>query len=250
MENTNPFENPPSKSEFSGYWIPSHNAKVIKEGITSNKAPFLPDANGNIKAEPVYSLSQGYCLPATRLIPVQFEKMDKGYRSNIVATRRQITDAGNSLKDGEKGVLYNFKGKDDNIHTTALFFPEQTENPQSVIDRAKEKIQPRGNLKEIDMEITSGKPVEYLGTYIAACKGGMRLSVSPEIAEEFKNNMMTHVSNDLKKSGEKNRDIDSVGNILFNADRRSTEILKTLALEQATSHSPQKAKKQEMEVCF
>ena len=67
-ENTNPFENPVSKSEFSGFWIPSHNAKVMKAGLDKNKAPFLPDHNGNIKAEPVYTLSQGYCLPASRLV--------------------------------------------------------------------------------------------------------------------------------------------------------------------------------------
>ena len=154
-ENTNPFENPPPKSEFSGFWIPSHNAKVMKTGLETNKAPFLPDKNGNIKAEPVYTLSQGYCLPASRLIPVQFEKMNKGYESNIVATRHQITESGNELKDGEKGVLYNFKGKDENFHTTALFFPEQTENPQAVIDLAKDKIHQPTNLKGLSINIDS-----------------------------------------------------------------------------------------------
>lgn len=58
-ENTNSFETPVSKSEFSGFWIPSHNAKVMKAGLDANKAPSLPDQNGNIKAEPVYTLSQG-----------------------------------------------------------------------------------------------------------------------------------------------------------------------------------------------
>ena len=59
----------------------------------------------------------------------------------------------------------------------------------------------------------------------------MNLSVSPEIAEEFKKSMV-NVNNDLKKAKNRDRSIDSVGNILFNADRRGTEILKTLALEQ------------------
>ena len=139
-ENTNPFETPVSKSEFSGFWIPSHNAKVMKAGLDANKAPFLPDHNGKVKAEPVHTLSQGYCLPASRLIPVQFEKMKKGYESNIVATRNQINEAGTELKDGEKGVLYNFKGKDENFHTAAVFFPEQTENPGVIMEMAKDKI--------------------------------------------------------------------------------------------------------------
>lgn len=50
MEQTNPFDKPVSKQEFNGYWIPRHNAKVMKQGIEENKAPFLPDSTGVIKA--------------------------------------------------------------------------------------------------------------------------------------------------------------------------------------------------------
>lgn len=77
MDATEPFEKPISKSEFSGYWIPSHNAKVAKAGIEANAAPFLPDANGNIKAESIYNASTGHCLQGSRLIPVQFKRMKK-----------------------------------------------------------------------------------------------------------------------------------------------------------------------------
>ena len=50
--------------------------------------------------------------------------MKKEYRLNIGATRNQISKAGTELEDGEKGVLYNFKNKDENFHTAAVFFPE------------------------------------------------------------------------------------------------------------------------------
>ena len=235
------------KKRISGFWITSHNAKVMKAGLDANKAPFLPDQNGNIKAEPVYTLSQGYCLPASRLIPVQFEKMKKGYESNIVATRNQIGEVGTELKDGEKGVLYNFKGKDENFHTAAVFFPEQTENPEVILEMAKDKINQPTNLKGLSLTIESAEPVEYLGSYIAACKSGMNLSVSPEIAEDFKKNIMVNVNNDLKKAENRDKSIDSVGNILFNADRRGTEILKTLAFEQ-NQNSSMAPKKQESEM--
>ena len=54
-ENTNPFATPVSKSEFSGFWIPSHNAKVMKAGLDTNKVPFLSDQNGKVKG--IHSLS-------------------------------------------------------------------------------------------------------------------------------------------------------------------------------------------------
>ena len=71
-KNTHPLETPVSKSEFCGFWLPSHNAKAMKTGLDANKVPFLPDQNGNIKAEPVYTLSQGCSLHASRFILVQF----------------------------------------------------------------------------------------------------------------------------------------------------------------------------------
>lgn len=78
------------QDEFNGFWIPHHNAKVMKRGFEENKAPFLPDASGNIKAEPIYNGASGYCLPANRLIPVQFAKMENGYNSNIVFPRSTV----------------------------------------------------------------------------------------------------------------------------------------------------------------
>lgn len=249
MENANPFEKPVGKNEFNGFWIPAHNAKVMKAGIESNKAPFLPNAEGEIKAEAIYSIGSGYCLPGNRLIPVQFEKFNKGYTSNVVATKSLIKEMENSLKDGEKGVMYNFKGKDDAFHTATLYFPEQTEKPDDLIAMANNSIEKQENLKDIQLTIGSSEPVEYLGAYLAACKGGMKLSVDQQVAEDFKNKIMVNVENDIKKADNRDKNIESVGNILFNADKRGTEILRTLAQEQNRSQEPKK-QEQEMEVCF
>ena len=46
------------------------------------------------------------------------------------------------------------------------------------------------NLKDVSMVIASSEPKEYLGTYMAACKSGMKLSVDPQNAEEFKAKLM------------------------------------------------------------
>ena len=135
MDTPNPFENPVTKDEFNGFWIPRHNAKVIKRGFEENKAPFLPDSSGNIKVDPIYNAASGYCLPANRLIPVQFAKMENGYESNVVATRTSIGAMENTLKENEKGVFYNFKDETGEIHTASLFFPEQTQDPQAMLNK-------------------------------------------------------------------------------------------------------------------
>lgn len=76
------------------------------------------------------------------------------------------------------------------------------------------------NLKNFSLAIGSSEPTEYLGSYLAACRNGMKLSVSPEIAEEFKGKIMVNLNNDLKKSEDRDKKIESFGNILFNADKR------------------------------
>ena len=68
--------------------------------------------------------------------------------------------------------------------------------------------------------------------------------------EKFKQNIMPHLDNDLKNINEKDKSIESVSNILYNADRRATEICKTLSSEQSQSAAPAKKKQEEMEMCF
>lgn len=254
MENTNPLENPVSKQEFNGYWIPRHNAKVMKQGLEENKAPFLPDSTGVIKAEPIYNMATGYCLPANRLIPVQFAKMQNGFNSNIVATRTTLSGLENGIKENEKGVFYNFKDEQGEIHTSSLFFAEQTQNPEALIAASKDKIQQKTNLKDVSMVIASSEPKEYLGTYMAACRSGMKLSVDPQIAEEFKSKLMPTLENDLKKQEERNKELPTLSNLLFDADKRATEITRTLSQSQAPEQNlaPKQPKKQtqDMEMCF
>ena len=139
MPNTNPFETPVSKNEFNGYWIPSHNAKVMKKGLEENSAPFLPDTSGNIKAEAVYSLSTGKCLPANRLIPVQFEKMKMGYESNIVVSKSTISEM-------------NTEGKGRQFPHGCVLLPRADRNPRSLQRACTGKNpsarQPQGHLHD------------------------------------------------------------------------------------------------------
>ncbi len=249
MEQKNPFKKPVSKDEFNGFWIPHHNAKVMKRGLEENKAPFLPDASGNIKAEPIYNAASGYCLPASRLIPVQFAKMENGYNSNIVIPRSTVTALKNSIKENEKGVFYNFKNEQGEIHVASLFFPEQTQNPDDAINATKDKIQQIDNLKDVSMIIASSEPKEYLGSYIAACRSGIKLSVDPQIAEEFKSKIMPALENDIRDPEKRDKNLPTLSNILFEADKRGSEICKTLAAESSQSVAP-KQKKTEMEMCF
>ena len=96
----------------------------------------------------------------------------------------------NTLKENKKGVFYNFKDETGEIHTVSLFFPEQTQDPQSMLNAIRDKIMPASSLKDVSMVIASSELKEYIGTYMAACKSGMKLSVDPQIAEEFKAKLM------------------------------------------------------------
>ena len=136
--------------------------------------------------------------------------------------------------------------------SSSLFFAEQTQNPDALIAASKDKIQQKTNLKDYSMVIASNEPKEYLGTYMAACGSGMKLSVDPQIAEEFKKKLMPTLENDLKKQEERNKELPTLSNLLFDADKRATEITKSLSQSAEQNQAPKQQKKQtqDYDMCF
>ena len=63
---------------------------------------------------------------------------------------------------------------------------------------------------------------------------------------------MPVLENDLKKPEEHNNALPSLSNVLFDADKRSTEIIRTLSQENGQSMQPKqkKTQSQDMEMCF
>lgn len=245
LDTNKPFNNSVSEKQFNGFYIPSHNAKIIKESIENGTAPFLPDQAGNVNAKPVINGNTGYCLNAKDLIPLQIVGKDN---SNIAVTYKTTQNIGTRVKEGEKGFFYNFKREDNTIGTSQFFFPEQTENPQLVKDAVNEKVA-KNKLPQINktIEILSGNPEEYLGTYVAACKSGASLKVNPEISEEFKKNFTAVLDNQLSKKADRNAEIDTLSNFMFKVDQKANSINKELYAErrQEMQKTQQQSKKKE-----
>ncbi len=243
IDTNKPFNNSVSEKQFNGFYIPSHNAKIIKESIENGTAPFLPDKDGNITAKPVINGNTGYCLNAKDLLPLQILEKEN---SNVVVTYKTTQNLGTRIKEGEKGFFYNFQREDKTVGTSQYFFPEQTENPQLIQDFAAEKVAKTG-LKNLDktIEITSAEPEEYLGKYVAACKSGAGLKVNPEIAEEFKQNFTAVLNNQLAKKAERNSEIDTLSGFMFKVDQKANTVNKELSAEIRKEHQKQNAHKQE-----
>lgn len=245
LDTNKPFNNSVSEKQFNGFYIPSHNAKIIKESIENGTAPFLPDQAGNVNAKPVINGNTGYCLNAKDLIPLQIVGKDN---SNIAVTYKTTQNIGTRVKEGEKGFFYNFKREDNTIGTSQFFFPEQTENPQLVKDTVNEKVA-KNKLPQINktIEIQSANPEEYLGTYVAACKSGASLKVNSEISEEFKKNFTAVLDNQLSKKADRNAEIDTLSNFMFKVDQKANSINKELYAErrQEMQKTQKQSKKKE-----
>ncbi len=257
-----PFESNVSEKRFSGNWIPYHNAKMIREAMENGTAPFLPNEKGEIVARPIYNANTGYCINAKDLIPLQIVARNNPAAdySTIVATKNSIDAAQTSVKAGEKGFFYNFKREDGSIGTTQFFFPEQTEHPERVIDAASKKISATQNKHRKNgenaqvrgsVEITSPDAEEYLAKYVAACKTHSSLKCAPEVAAEFKKNLSAVLDNQFAKKGEFKREVGNLGKLLFNADKKSVEIVRQINAESRETEqrkSPEKKHKVEMSV--
>lgn len=243
LNTNNPFNNSISEKQFNGFYIPEHNAKIIKESIENGTAPFLPDQNGNINAKPIINGNTGYCLNAKDLIPMQIIKNDN---SNIAVTYKTTQNLGTRIKEGEKGFFYNFQREDKTVGTSQFFFPEQTKDPELIKEKIAQKVSKTG-VKKIDktLEITSSNPEEYLGTYIAACKYEANLKVNSQMAEEFKQKFTDILNNQIKEKNERNAKIDTLSKFMFKADQKANSISKELS--SAIHHENQKKTHAEFE---
>ena len=102
------------------------------------------DLYGYTKVDPIYNAASGYCLPAGRLIPVQFAKMENGYESNVVATRTSIGAMENTLKENKKGVFYNFKDETGEIHTVYIRDPDKRDKTMPTLSNISFEADKRG----------------------------------------------------------------------------------------------------------
>lgn len=232
LDQNNPFNNSISEKQFNGYFVQNHNAKLIYDAIENGTAPFLPDVNGNVNTKAIFNGNTGFCVNAKDLIPL---KIIQGDQSNMVVTYKSVQNAKTVIKEGEKGFFYNFQREDKTIGTSQFFFPEQTQDPQKVIDNISKninKLYPNGipNSNKV-IEITSSDPLNYLSEYVAACKSGSTLKVSSEIAQEFKDKMIPILKNQTAKYDNKNVELDSLGNFMFKVDQKANEINKEFFAE-------------------
>lgn len=235
-----------SNKDWNGAYVPKHTAKLIKAGIENGTAPFIPN-NGQLNPSLIFNVNTGHALEAKDLIPVILTKVEKGYESNAVGTFSTMNKIGNSVKENEKGVFYNFKGSDGEYHHSAYFFGEQLENPAAFAEHASKNFKQAQNLSKETLVIASPEVSEYLGTYVAACKSGAKVEVTPEIAEQFKTNILAVAENELKRTNaEKNPQIPKLSDLLFEVEKKSSAIVKNREKELGIETKPQhQSKKQE-----
>lgn len=244
-----------SKNDWNGAYVPKHTAKLIKSGIENGTAPFIP-TDGRISPQLICNANTGYALEAKDMIPVLLTKAEKGYESNVVGTKKSMDNAKTSIKADEKGVWYNFKGKDGEFHHSAYFFPEQAEQPERLKEFAQGNIKQKQNFTNDTIKIESADATEYLAAYVAACKSGAKVEVSPEIAEQFKQNILAVADNELVKySAMKNPNLPKMTDLLSNVEKRASEIVKSREKElgigqeqRAQSFKPKENKRKPVEM--
>lgn len=230
-------ENKPSEKAFNGFYIPAHNAKLIKEGLEKGDSPLLPGADGTLNPTAIYNSRTGYILPASVLIPAQIAKAENNFESNLVSTSFNLREAGTQRKTGEKGLWFNYKAKDGTIQTTQYLFGDQAENPKAVIDYAnRNKIKDRKALDGINIELDN--PDNYLSAYLAAAKSGLKVEVKPEVVNEFKEKMTKICENQMKNTKDRDKDIPLLNNYLFDNDQKSIDIIKEVAQANKIELSP------------
>jgi len=221
----------PSKNEWIGLYVPKHTAKLILRGIADNTLPLLPTKNDYINVRPIFNANTGYILAAKDLIPAQIVKINNGYKGNIVGTKNTINKAGTHIKEGEKGLWYNWQDEDKQFHHSALFFAEQTVDPEKFLENVQIKQLQR--LQAVTFKINT--PEEYLPMYLAAAKSGASLTVSTEVARKF-TDQLRHLCKEEFMTNFNTEPHTILHSVLFAADIEANKIVK--ATEQKRGVTP------------
>lgn len=232
-----------SSRDWNGVFVPKHTAKLINKTFEDGTSPFIP-VDGKINPPFVYNVNTGFAPDAKDLIPLQLTKIEKGYDSSAFGTYSSMGKAGTRIKTGEKGLFFNFLGQDGELHHSAYFFAEQTEQPENFLGFADKNLRQRQNLKNRTIKIESANVEDFLSAYVASSRSGASIEVSPEVAEDFKKNLLEITSNELSKTeAERNPKIPKLDDVLFNADKKAKEIVRSL--EKKNGIEPLNHKKQE-----
>ena len=124
-----------SPKDYSGYYIIRQKAKLIKEGIESNTAPFLPNHEGKLNPILVCNAQTGLALNAKEMIPAVLIKVKNGYESDVVGTYGMAAKNNTSIKQGEKGIGRVFQGDDDvDVAVVPALIPGETAKQSDSLD--------------------------------------------------------------------------------------------------------------------
>lgn len=232
------------KANMAGYQNSKNNAIMIKQSIEKGKAPFLPDENGIITPVPIYNAKTGFLMANKDLIPLAIIKQEKGYQSSMVGTSKFALESDTHSKENEKPYYYTFKDRDTGtFRSGSVFFADQMEDSKKFEQSASEKVQSQSNKNLVTIEINNKD--EYLAKYIAGCKTGVFLSVSPEVAKDFQKEMSEYCDNYLSQKVKMNEREDQHFNSFNDIFTNENAINKIKLFEKDFAFEKQKAEKKQ-----
>lgn len=225
------------------FWVSKQNAKTILAGMENQTAGFCLDKSGKLNPTPIYDANTGYCLNGVSLLCGQIIKNQNGFENNIVGTYTTFNNSNNSKLAEKKreGIPVLWTNKDGVLRFKEYYFSEQTEHPERLTELSK-NIKKGHDLSKETVAVNTAE--DFLPAYIAASKSGLNISVSPEVLNQFNENFKAVCENELKG---KNKDltIPKFTEYVFQADRKSIDIIKSIATEKGYAKSPAKAKSTE-----
>lgn len=227
MEENQPTINPVSQKQNVGRFVALQRAKLMKDGITNNTAPFIPQNGETLSPEPIYNAKFGVPLEARTMIPAALLKSQNGFKSNVVASYYTSQEAKTAIVKDSKGVGNLYQGSDGEFHSSNYYFADQMEQPEKLQDFANKNMKWQKRLTNETLKAESPELSDYLASYLAAARGGAKLEVSPEVAEQFKANMLAVCENEMKPyQAMKDKSLPKLSDVFNEADKKSYSILK------------------------
>lgn len=231
------------KKYFPAYLIPNYSASLLRDSI--NKGFFKIDQEtGKSPLHTVYNAHTGYPLNAKDLVPASIRLEMRNAKNEdktipIMFSKSFADTAHTQIKAGEKGLLYNFKDKNDQFQTAQYYFANQTQEPEKIVAAAYQKIEQ--NKAEAHMpesnELVITDKEDYMATLLLASKfaNEVKIVCTPEIEQQALKTISAICENQMRKPELRETTIPPLNDFLYKQELKAQNTFKEMANKKTIS---------------
>ena len=235
------------KNDYIKFAVPRFSASLLRDSINKGFFKINPETQTS-PVHTVYNAHTGFPLDAKDIIPASIMldirnariENKNDWEKPIIFSKSFADKSHTQIKAGEKGLLYNFVNKNNELQTAQYYFAQQTKDPEKIIETANQKIEQNKaevHFPENKNELVINNKEDYMSTLLLASKfsNDVKIVCSPEIEKEALKEISLVCENQLRSPALRDKTITPLNEFLYVQDLKAQDAFKEMKNENIIS---------------